>query len=630
MSNKAATLPLQTKVSMTLLVVVAAFAVMTYLILQSVVAPAFNDLEVSAATTDLVRAERALQNDIENLQAVTADWSPWDDIYFYVRGENPGFEKSNLGTPTLENLGLDFIGVFALEGELVWGQVILDGNPLELSRLGVLSKSDSRSASLIQHAEETNQAVGIVRTDLGPAIIASMPILRTDDSGPIAGAMVMGQFLNMARLERLREQTEVDVSWLFADDPEAAVAVTDRLGMSMGQVRMDVSDREITTYRSFPDINGNPLLILSATSPRSISALGAKAVNTGLLLLCVVGVLIIAVIWIVLRRSILSPLETLATHMDHIRESGDLTQNSSSESNDEIGALARQFDSLTSEVHEARRALLDQSFKAGKADTAAEVLHNIRNSMTPMINGLDRLVRAMNVTDEIRFSEALEQLKDPDCPPDRALKLVQYLDASFRHIEATSEDALEDMRLVTSQARQIEAILDDQERFANVAPVAENLDVGDVVAEAANVIPRESLPVVEVEVGEEVSEYSVRAHRVGLLQVLGNLILNAFESIQRGGKQYGEIQLSASDAMLDDTPMVRLTVRDNGRGFSEELARQIFQRGYTSKESGESTGLGLHWCANAVAGMGGKIVAESNGEGQGAKFHVLLPAVQGG
>jgi sensor histidine kinase regulating citrate/malate metabolism len=56
---------------------------------------------------------------------------------------------------------------------------------------------------------------------------------------------------------------------------------------------------------------------------------------------------------------------------------------------------------------------------------------------------------------------------------------------------------------------------------------------------------------------------------------------------------------------------------------------KIFQRGFSSKE-GNMSGLGLHWCANAVAGMGGRIQAESDGPGHGAEFHVLLPAAQGG
>ena len=82
--------------------------------------------------------------------------------------------------------------------------------------------------------------------------------------------------------------------------------------------------------------------------------------------------------------------------------------------------------------------------------------------------------------------------------------------------------------------------------------------------------------------------------------------------------------------MLDDVQMVRVTVRDNGTGFDQETGRKIFMRGFTSKKEGDETGLGLHWCANAVAGMGGRIVAESDGQGCGAEFHVLLPAASGG
>jgi signal transduction histidine kinase len=298
--------------------------------------------------------------------------------------------------------------------------------------------------------------------------------------------------------------------------------------------------------------------------------------------------------------------------------------------NDEIGSLATEFDNLTSEVHEARKALLFQSFKAGKADTAAEVLHNIRNAMTPMINGIERLSKSFKIADTLRVAEATEQLADPECPPERAGKFLQYIDASFDRVKTVNEEAAEEMKVVTAQARQVEAILSDQEKFANVAPVDENIVIDEVVGEAAHVIPRHSKSVLDLELDNGLTGYRVRAHRIGLLQVLGNLILNAYESIQRGNASQGHISLTASDMLVDDRPMVRLTVRDNGSGFDEDMSQRIFQRGYTSKSRGSSTGLGLHWCANAVAGMGGRISAESPGVGKGAEFHVLLPAAQGG
>ena len=70
----------------------AAFVMISYSILRSVIAPAFDELEMAAAKSDIHRAEAALRTDIENLEALTADWAPWDDIYYYVQGQNPGFK----------------------------------------------------------------------------------------------------------------------------------------------------------------------------------------------------------------------------------------------------------------------------------------------------------------------------------------------------------------------------------------------------------------------------------------------------------------------------------------------------------------------------------------------------------
>ena len=67
-----------------------------------------------------------IQTDIDNLEAVTEDWAPWDDIHDYVRGVNPGFHKSNLDRPTLTNLGLDFMAVYALGDERREAVVVKD------------------------------------------------------------------------------------------------------------------------------------------------------------------------------------------------------------------------------------------------------------------------------------------------------------------------------------------------------------------------------------------------------------------------------------------------------------------------------------------------------------------------
>jgi len=625
MSNRPTSLPLQTKVSLTLAVLIGVFIVASWIILRQVILPAFDDLEMAAAQSDLKRAEMALQTDLENLEAVTADWAPWDDIHDYVRGQNSGFKRSNLVRPTLDNLGLDFMAVYALDDRLMWAQLLVDGEQLPINDLGIFSPGDAAAPLLTSQDRADVHAAGYVATRLGPVLISSRPILRSDDSGPVAGALVMGQFLDDTRLGRLRERTEVDMHWSF--DDEHAAAGTAR---SPGDPVFEVQDDGISGRKVLADIHGNAFLALHSQTPRSISGLGGRTVSLALLFLAAAGLLVTAFVWIMLRVTILQPIEGLADHMTKIRQSGNLLHRMPLQQNDEIGALAHQFDDLTGEVHNARQALLDQSFKAGKADTAAEVLHNIRNAMTPMINGLDRLGKSFKVADNLRIEEATAQIADPDCTPERKQKFLQYIDASFKHVAGVGEMATEDLAVATSQARQIEGILTDQEKFANVAPVAETLGVDEVVDEAVHVIPQDARPEVDLDIRDGLDSYTIKAHRIGLLQVLGNLILNAYESIQRSKAPAGRIHIEAASETLEDQAMVRLTIRDNGGGFNQNTGERIFQRGFTSKTEGETNGLGLHWCANAVAGMGGRIRAESRGLGQGAEFHVLLPAAQGG
>jgi C4-dicarboxylate-specific signal transduction histidine kinase len=157
----------------------------------------------------------------------------------------------------------------------------------------------------------------------------------------------------------------------------------------------------------------------------------------------------------------------------------------------------------------------------------------------------------------------------------------------------------------------------------------EDLDVVDLLDEAVLVVPKSDTPDIEIKLQKPSQVCRVNGHRVGLLQVLGNVILNAYESIKRCPPGSGRINLTACTETVGDRRMIRVTVSDTGCGFDPQAGKKIFQRGYSSKV-GHMSGLGLHWCANALAGMGGRIVAESPGPGNGAEFHVLLPAAQGG
>lgn len=147
----------------------------------------------------------------------------------------------------------------------------------------------------------------------------------------------------------------------------------------------------------------------------------------------------------------------------------------------------------------------------------------------------------------------------------------------------------------------------------------------ELTREAAALLPgnlRDRLSI-ELEPGVAATG-SFKAHRICLLQILGNLLTNAAEAIGEAGRDRGTVSVDASTEDVDGVPMVHLRVRDDGTGISAQDLGRIFERGFTTK-SGSSRGTGLHWCANSVTAMRGRIFAESKGIGHGTCMHVLLP-----
>ena len=64
---------------------------------------------------------------------------------------------------------------------------------------------------------------------------------------------------------------------------------------------------------------------------------------------------------------------------------------------------------------------------------------------------------------------------------------------------------------------------------------------------------------------------------------------------------------------------------DNGSGIAAETLSRLFEKGFSTKSTDTNSGIGLHWCANVITGLGGTLRAESDGPGTGARFHIVLP-----
>ncbi len=114
----------------------------------------------------------------------------------------------------------------------------------------------------------------------------------------------------------------------------------------------------------------------------------------------------------------------------------------------------------------------------------------------------------------------------------------------------------------------------------------------------------------------------VMADRRRIVQVLGNLLSNA----ARNSSESSVIRMSA----VRDGIHVAFSVADEGRGIPAESLPDLFRkfsRAQAEEQAGD-TGLGLAICKGIVEAHGGRIWAESDGPGMGARFTFILPSFE--
>jgi CheY-like chemotaxis protein len=142
---------------------------------------------------------------------------------------------------------------------------------------------------------------------------------------------------------------------------------------------------------------------------------------------------------------------------------------------------------------------------------------------------------------------------------------------------------------------------------------------------------------------EIVTEISVTAERDQVLaeptqlhQVLMNLSTNAAHAMRDHGgtlrialaEVAADTALLASDPSLQPGDYLHLTVSDTGHGMDPAMLDRIFDPYFTTKPTGEGTGLGLAVVQGIIKSHGGAITVRST-PGSGTTFDILLPLVTG-
>jgi ligand-binding sensor domain-containing protein/signal transduction histidine kinase len=291
---------------------------------------------------------------------------------------------------------------------------------------------------------------------------------------------------------------------------------------------------------------------------------------------------------------------------------------------------------LRNEIEERKRAqaeterlqsqLLETSRRAGQAEVASSVLHNVGNVLNSVNIASSCVADRLRKSKVSNLSKVVELLAEHEndlggffTNNPKGRQVPVYLAQLAGLLADEQVNTLEELAQLQKNIEHIKDIVTMQQSFAKVSGVTELVKAADLVEDAlrmnASSLARHNIQIIKE--FEEARLITVEKQKV--LQILVNLVRNAQDACDNSGREKKQLTLRVTHV----DHCVQIAVCDNGVGIPAENLTRIFAHGFTTKKDGH--GFGLHSGALAAKEMGGSLTVQSDGPGRGATFTLELP-----
>jgi signal transduction histidine kinase/CheY-like chemotaxis protein/HPt (histidine-containing phosphotransfer) domain-containing protein len=554
--------------------------------------------EEEAARLNLQRVTEAIAEQRRSLSRSAADYAAWDDTYRFMQDRNRAYLDSNFPNDVAQTSPGDFVLYLDEQARVVFGMGFTRDTGMPCSPPLAFGELFPQVEMLPDSLDREDSPCAMALLGDRPAMMTACPILRSDNTGPALGHVVLGVYMDDAHVARLARTTHLALSVRtrdhVADDPD----FRDAAGAMVSPGSMLIRTRDehaMAVYDWILDPKGQPLVCLRLELPRLAGEQERRTLRYFAIALAGAGILLGAMTQVLLRRIVIGRLLRLAGAVESVTGSRDSSRQVPVEGTDELSGLASGINSMLAAQASAEADLQTARAQAEEANRAkseflARMSHEIRTPMNGVVGMTNLLLHTRLTKEQEEYATAIG--------------------SSAEHLHRLIDDVLDYSKIEAGRLNLERIPLDLMELIEGLA--------------AVHAVPA-------AKKGLELTiryDPGLSPHRLGdpvrLRQIVGNLISNAVKFTSEG-----HITMSVERA-AGDPAAVRLRVSDTGIGIEPEKQASVFDvfmqaESWITRRYG-GTGLGLAVSKELVELMGGKISLRSiPGEGSEFSFEVPLP-----
>ncbi len=595
-----------------------------YFVSHDIMMRSFAEVEKCHAQENTERAVNALSAELSSLGSTVGDWAAWDDTYAFIEDANAEYIQSNLVDGTFIELGLNLMMFIRSSGETVFAKAfdLYEGEEITVPQS--LQEHLAPGAPLVTPSDIEGGVTGIVLLPEGPMLVASYPILTSEDEGPSRGTMIIGRYLDVTEIERLAAQTQLSLNVHRLTDANMPPELQEALSSLSEEEPIFVQpldEQSIAGYALLKDIYGQPSLVLRAEMPRDIYHQGQANIHYLIWIIAGVGTVAgVATIFFV-EKQVLLRLARLSKTVSDIGTSGKLSSRVPVKGTDELSRLAGEINLMLAALQKSSKELRE---KNKLLDASNEELRAQGEELIAQQQELLEKTKEVEAASQAKSEFLAHMSHELRTPLNVIIGFSQLmLDKVPGKINNEQKQCLTD---ILNGGEHLLSLIDDILDLSKIESGKLKLQltdfhVNDVIEPLAGTMrPILSSRKQTLDIKIEEGLPPVHADKDKIRQVLFNLLSNATKFTPNEGK------LKIEAVRKNDRCYVN--VIDNGIGIKKEEQEKVFEPFYQLEnplmKEKTGTGLGLALAKQIVKKHGGNIWVESE-YGKGSRFSFTIP-----
>ncbi|OPY40920.1 MAG: sensory histidine kinase DcuS [Methanoregulaceae archaeon PtaU1.Bin222] len=400
--------------------------------MQLVLIPTRDRIEAIEAEEKVSNAMHVVEYELDSLRATGNDWSAWDDTYYFTQDHSQPYIDNNLMNNTFTSLKVDLMMYYDLNGTLLYGKGYdyIELRPFDTPES--LNSAESIIGQIHDLPEDStySDVQGILSLPEGVLLFSLNPIIKSDYTGPVAGYLLIGRYLDETEVDKIATLTSTNLTIFNAMDEESSLYPVPQAlleGKSPSFVEISDDNNRIFSYGLMRDVFDKPAIILKVDSERLTYQASQQSMILFVVIIAGIGCAAVLAVLFILDRDIFSRLSYLERSMKDIAESRDFSKRIESSGDDEVTSLSSGINLTLIALEEhirSERGAVQSAWMANEKLTLLSKItsHDVLNQVTvirgftdltrdslpvgaPAIRYLDRIAEAsISIEDQLGFT----------------------------------------------------------------------------------------------------------------------------------------------------------------------------------------------------------------------------------